>query len=97
MLQVRENEISLRKWSDGTAHLRTFRALVAKNALCWQQCFFTHTVVWTRDGQTCSTDDSFAENQKHQWADKLVCCVNTNRLGERIQVLHYMLYSSCQY
>jgi len=23
MLQVRENEISLRKWSDGTAHLRT--------------------------------------------------------------------------
>jgi len=24
MLQVRENEISLRKWSGGTAHLRTF-------------------------------------------------------------------------
>jgi len=23
MLQVRENEISLRKWSGGTAHLRT--------------------------------------------------------------------------
>jgi len=28
MLQVRENEISLRKWSDGTAHLRTFRGSV---------------------------------------------------------------------
>jgi len=35
------DEISLRKWSGGAAHLRTFRgALVAKNPLCWQQCFF---------------------------------------------------------
>ena len=25
MLQVRKNEISLRKWSDGTAHLRTWK------------------------------------------------------------------------
>jgi len=37
------DEISLRKWS---AQLRTLEGvLVAKNALCWQQCFFfTHTV-----------------------------------------------------
>jgi len=36
--------ISVRKWSVGSAHLRTFRgALVAENALCWHQCFFfTH-------------------------------------------------------
>jgi len=45
MLQVRENEISLRKWSGGTAHLRTLeKTLVAKNALCWQQCFFKHNM-----------------------------------------------------
>jgi len=35
------DEISLRKWSGGTAHLRTFRGSigcsVAENALCWQQ------------------------------------------------------------
>jgi len=31
-------EISLRKWSDGGAQLRTLEgALIAKNALCWQQ------------------------------------------------------------
>ena len=38
------DEISLRRWSGGSAHLRTFRgALVAGDALCWQQCFFfTH-------------------------------------------------------
>ena len=32
-------------WSGGSAHLRTFRerAMVAKNAFCWQQgFFFTH-------------------------------------------------------
>jgi len=36
MLQVRENEISLRKWSGGTAQLRSFRGNIcfAKNALC---------------------------------------------------------------
>jgi len=28
MLQVRENEISPRKWSGGTAHLRTFRGSI---------------------------------------------------------------------
>jgi len=32
------DEISLRKWSGGTAHLRTYRgASVAKNAFCWQR------------------------------------------------------------
>jgi len=38
------NVISLRGWSGGSAHLRTFRGtLIAENALCWQQCFFfTH-------------------------------------------------------
>ena len=38
------DEISLRRWSGGTADLRTLvGALVAKNAFCWQQCFFfTH-------------------------------------------------------
>jgi len=38
------DEIPLRKWFGSVAHLRTFRgALVAGNALCWQQClFFTH-------------------------------------------------------
>jgi len=43
MLQVCA-EISLRKWSGGTAQLRTLEgALIAKNALCWQQCFIlTH-------------------------------------------------------
>jgi len=36
--------ISLLKWSGSSAHLRTFRgALVAEDAVCWQQCFFfTH-------------------------------------------------------
>jgi len=35
------NEI-LRKWSGSSAHLHTFGgALVAENALCWQQCFLT--------------------------------------------------------
>jgi len=29
-------------------------------------------------GQTCSTEESFAENQKHQQAAKSVCSVNTN-------------------
>jgi len=40
-------EISLCKWSGGTAQLRSLEgALIAKNALCWQQCFFvTHVSV----------------------------------------------------
>jgi len=42
-------------------------ALVAKNAFCWQQClFFTHVflhIVYIRYGQTCSAEESFAENQ----------------------------------
>jgi len=38
------DEISLRKWSP---QLRTLDGvMVAKNALCWQQCFFfTHAVL----------------------------------------------------
>jgi len=41
MLQMRESEISLPKWSGGTAHLCNLEGtLVSKNALCWQQCFF---------------------------------------------------------
>jgi len=44
MLQVRENEISLRQWTGGTAQLRTLKGIfVAKNALCWQQYFFSHS------------------------------------------------------
>jgi len=40
MLQVRGMRFQ-RKWSGVTAELRTLeRALIAKNALCWQQCFF---------------------------------------------------------
>jgi len=43
------------------------RALVAKNAFCWQQCFFftrffTHSI--NRGGQTWSIEESFAEKQK---------------------------------
>ena len=35
-------------------------------------------VLRTRDGQTCSMEESFAENQKHQRAAKPLCSVNTN-------------------
>jgi len=46
MLQVRENLISLRQWSGGgAAQLRTLEgALVAKNALRWQECFVSHSM-----------------------------------------------------
>jgi len=45
MLQVRKNEISLRQWPAGTALLRTLEGtLIAKYALCWQQCFFSHSI-----------------------------------------------------
>jgi len=42
------DEILLRKWSGGTPQLRILEgALVAKNALCWQQCFFfTHVSLY---------------------------------------------------
>jgi len=33
---------------------------------------FSH-IASTRGGQTCSMDDSFAENQKHQQAAKPLC------------------------
>ena len=56
-------------------------ALVTKNALFWQQCFFfTHASlhkIEARDGQTCSIEESFAENQKHRRAAKPLCSVNT--------------------
>ena len=40
MLQVRENEISLRKWSGGAAHLRILEAklslaITVEGTLCW--------------------------------------------------------------
>jgi len=45
MLQVRKNEISLQQWSGGSAQLRTLEeTVVAKYALCWQQCFFSHSI-----------------------------------------------------
>jgi len=38
-------EISLRRWSGGTAQMRTLEgALIAKNTLCCQQCFFFNHV-----------------------------------------------------
>ena len=59
-------------------------ALVAKNAFCWQQCFFfTYVslhIVSTSGGQACSIEDSFAENQKNREPQKPVCSVNTNRV-----------------
>jgi len=45
MLQVRKNEISLRQWPGGSALLRTLDGtLIAKYALCWQQCSFSHSI-----------------------------------------------------
>jgi len=50
MLQVRKNEISLRQWSGGAAQLCTSEETLvllhanAKYPLCWQQCFFSHSV-----------------------------------------------------
>jgi len=43
MLQVRENEISLRKRAGGTAHLRTFRGSIGykKCALLATMLFYT--------------------------------------------------------
>jgi len=35
MLQVRENEISLRKWSDGTAQFRTLEGTLAVTFATW--------------------------------------------------------------
>jgi len=35
-------------------------------------------IVQTRGGQTCSMEESFAENQKHRRIGKPVCSVNTN-------------------
>jgi len=67
------DEISLSKWSGGSAHLRTFRGsfgcTAAENALGWQQSFFfTHA---------CLMEESFAEKTNRQRAAKPVCCVNT--------------------
>ena len=35
-------------------------------------------IVQARGGQTCSMEESFAENQKHRRVGKRVCSVNTN-------------------
>ena len=76
-------------------------ALVAKNALCWQQCgFFTHAslpIVQTRGGQTCSMEESFVENQKHPRAAKPVCSVNTNTVKSASFTLNDVHYSNCRY
>jgi len=63
------DDISLSKWSGGTAYLRTFRGSIGyKKLFCWQQfSFFTHVslnIVETRGGQTCSIEVSFAKKQK---------------------------------
>jgi len=36
---------------------------------------------YNRGGQTCSIEDSFTENQKHQRAVKSVCRVNPNMVN----------------
>ena len=61
---ARRDMISLRKWSGGSAHLRSFRgALVAENALCWQRCFFfTHASLHKPGVGKLVQWKSFAEN-----------------------------------
>jgi len=41
---------------------------------------FLYTLYKPGGGQTCSIEESFAENQKHQRAAKPVCSVNTNTI-----------------
>jgi len=43
MLQVRENEISLRKWCGGTAHLRTFRGCIGCKKCTLLAAMLLHT------------------------------------------------------
>ena len=47
------------------------------------------------DRQTCSIEEPFVENQKHQGAAKLVCSVNTNAVKNVSFTL--IMYSNCQY
>jgi len=82
MLQVREIRFHC-AGGDGTVHLRTFRGsigckecvLLAAMLLFYSR--FLH-IVSIRYGKTCSAEESFPENQKHQRAAKPVCSVNTN-------------------
>jgi len=41
-------------------------------------------------GQTCSMEESFAENQKHQRAAKPVCSVNTNTVKNASFTLNHV-------
>jgi len=77
------NEISLRKWFGGTAHLRNFiwstgrkkRVLLAA-MLLFYLCFFTHSI---NQGWANLFDRRvICWNQKHQWVSQPVCSVNTN-------------------
>jgi len=38
-------------------------------------------IVWRRGGETCSTEESLEENQKHQRAAKSVCNVKDSSLN----------------
>jgi len=85
---VASARVSQRKWFDGTVHLRTFRVIVGcKECILLAAMLLFHSrflhIVSTRYGQTCSIEESFAENQKHQRAAKPFCSVNKNT-----QVLH---------
>jgi len=84
------DEISLLKWSGGSAHLCTFRGSIGcKNcALLAAMLLFTHVSLHTWGGQTCSMEESFAENQKHQRAAKPVCSVNTNMVKNASFILN---------
>jgi len=77
------DEISLRKWSGGTVHLRTFTGsigckkcvLLAANAF-FHSCFFTHSI---NQGRANLFNRRFiCRNPKKQRAAKPVFSVNTN-------------------
>jgi len=72
--------ISQRKWSGGSAHLQSSvgcrKCALLAAVLLLHSCFFTHSL--NQGGQTCSMEDSFAENRKHQRAANPVCSVSTN-------------------
>jgi len=96
--------ISLRKWSGGAAHLRTFRGSISciKCVLLAAMLLFNHVclhIVQTRGGQTCSLEESFAENQIHQRAAKPVCNVIANMVKKAsfpsIDVQQLSLLSFC--
>ena len=63
-------------------------ALLAAMRL-FHSCFFTHSI--NQGGQTCSMEESFAENQKHQQAAKPVCSVKTNTVKSASFTLNDLL------